>query len=56
MVLPLAALRGIPIVAVNRGPTRADEFATLRVDAGTSTVLPALVDLLVPERPTVTTG
>lgn len=41
-----AAMRGIPIIAVNRGPTRADEFATLRIDAGTSVVLPALVDLI----------
>ncbi|MEO5834750.1 MAG: NAD-dependent protein deacetylase [Nakamurella sp.] len=41
-----AAIRGIPIIAVNRGPTRADEFATIRVDAGTSVVLPALVDLI----------
>ena len=46
-----AAMRGVPIVAVNRGPTRADEFATLRIDAGTSVVLPALVELLVADVP-----
>ncbi len=45
-----AAMRGLPIIAINRGPTRADEFATIRVDAGTSTVLPALVDRLVAAR------
>ncbi len=41
-----AALRGIPVIAVNRGPTRADEFATIRVDSGTSAVLIALLDRL----------
>ena len=51
-----AALRGIPVVAVNRGPTRADEFATLRVDAGTSVVLPALVERLIPARPVLAAG
>ncbi len=43
-----AALRGIPVVAVNRGPTRADEYADVLIDAGTSTVLPDLVDRLLP--------
>jgi NAD-dependent SIR2 family protein deacetylase len=34
---------GVPVVIVNRGPTRGDALATLRVDAGCSEVLPALV-------------
>ena len=34
--------RGIPIGIVNRGPTRGDDLATLRVDAGCSEVLAAL--------------
>jgi NAD-dependent SIR2 family protein deacetylase len=33
---------GIPVVIVNRGPTRGDGLATVRVDAGCSDVLPAL--------------
>jgi NAD-dependent SIR2 family protein deacetylase len=51
-----AASRGIPIIAVNRGPTRADEFATQWLDAGTSVVLPALVDLLVRGDTAITVG
>lgn len=35
-----------PVVIINRGPTRGDELATLRVDAGCSTVLTALADSL----------
>ncbi|MFB9381845.1 NAD-dependent protein deacetylase [Pseudonocardia petroleophila] len=34
---------GVPVVIVNRGTTRGDEFATVLVDAGCSDVLPALV-------------
>ncbi|MFW6091216.1 MAG: NAD-dependent protein deacetylase [Actinomycetota bacterium] len=37
-----AHARGMPIVVVNRGPTRADELTTLKIDAGCSDVLPAL--------------
>jgi NAD-dependent SIR2 family protein deacetylase len=33
---------GIPVVIVNRGATRGDEFAAVRVDAGCSDVLPAV--------------
>ena len=51
-----ASLRGIPVVAVNRGPTRADEFATVLIDAGTSSVLPDLVDRLLPTGPAAATG
>ncbi len=41
-----AARRGIPIVIVNRGVTRGDPLAALRVDAGCSETLSALADLL----------
>ena len=34
--------RGIPVAIVNRGPTRGDDLATLRVDAGCTPVLAAL--------------
>jgi len=34
--------RGIPVVIVNRGPTRGDEFATVRIEGGCSEVLGAL--------------
>ncbi|MEL4358655.1 MULTISPECIES: Sir2 family NAD-dependent protein deacetylase [unclassified Luteococcus] len=34
---------GKPVLVVNRGATRADELATIRLDAGTSAVLPALL-------------
>ncbi|MEV5651278.1 NAD-dependent protein deacetylase [Nocardia sp. NPDC052254] len=44
-----AAKSGKPIVIVNRGRTRGDELATVRVDAGCSPTLAALADALVPE-------
>jgi NAD-dependent SIR2 family protein deacetylase len=34
--------RGIPVAIVNRGPTRGDPLATLRLDAGLAEILPAL--------------
>ncbi|MDQ3735727.1 MAG: NAD-dependent protein deacetylase [Actinomycetota bacterium] len=37
----------IPVVIVNRGPTRGDEFATVRIDGGCSEVLRALADATV---------
>ena len=37
-----AAKREIPVVIVNRGPTRGDPLATLRIDDGCSEVLTAL--------------
>lgn len=37
-----AAERGIPVVIVNRGATRGDPLATVRVDAGLTEVLPSL--------------
>jgi hypothetical protein len=36
---------GIPVVIVNRGATRGDEFAAVRLDAGCSEVLAALAGL-----------
>lgn len=44
--------RGIPVVIINRGPTRGDEFATVRVDGGCSEVLRALVHEINPQRST----
>lgn len=41
-----ARRRALPIVIVNRGETRADARATVKVDAGTSEVLSALADRL----------
>jgi NAD-dependent deacetylase len=37
---------GIPVVIINRGPTRGDGLATLKLDAGCSESLTALSDLL----------
>ncbi|MFI9412146.1 NAD-dependent protein deacetylase [Nocardia gamkensis] len=39
-----AARRGCPVVIVNRGRTRGDELAALKLDEGCSTVLPALAE------------
>ncbi len=41
-----ARRRRLPIVIVNRGQTRGDVSATVKIDAGTSDVLPLLVDAL----------
>jgi NAD+-dependent protein deacetylase sirtuin 4 len=41
-----AAERGIPIAILNRGPTRGDDYAALRVDARAGAALPALVRAL----------
>ena len=38
-----ARARGIPVVLVNRGPTRADALATLKIDAGCAETLTTLV-------------
>ena len=38
--------RGIPVVIVNRGPTRGDDLADVRVDAGCSATLTALAAAL----------
>ena len=37
---------GMPIVVINRGPTRADEVAMAKVDGALGVVLPALADAL----------
>ncbi len=42
-----AAKEGKPVVIINRGPTRGDELAAVRVHVGTSTAIPALADRLV---------
>lgn len=46
-----AARRGIPVVIVNRGPTRGDDLATVKLDTGCSETLAALGDLLGPVGP-----
>ena len=45
-LLERARRRRLPVVIVNRGATRADARATVKVDAGTSDVLQALADAL----------
>jgi NAD-dependent SIR2 family protein deacetylase len=45
-LLELARRRRIPIVVVNRGTTKGDRVATLKIDAGTSETLTALRDRL----------
>ena len=42
-----AAARGVPIAIVNRGATRGDDLATVKVDAGCSPILTLLADELV---------
>jgi hypothetical protein len=34
----------MPIVIINRGPTKADRLATVRIEGGTSETLDAIVD------------
>ena len=41
-----AAERGVPVAILNRGPTRGDEHAAVRVDARAGAALPALVEAL----------
>jgi NAD-dependent SIR2 family protein deacetylase len=41
-----AERRGLPIVIVNRGQTRADARADVKIDAGTSEVLAELAERL----------
>jgi NAD-dependent SIR2 family protein deacetylase len=43
-----AAARGMPIAIVNRGPTRGDDLATIKVDGGCSPILALLADELAP--------
>lgn len=46
-LLERARRRGIPIVIVNRGQTKADGRATIRIEGGTSEVLPQLATALI---------
>ncbi|GMA23166.1 NAD-dependent protein deacetylase [Luteimicrobium album] len=41
-----ASKDGRPVVIINRGPTRGDDLATVKVDAGTSETLTALAEAL----------
>jgi len=41
-----AAHAGIPVVIINQGPTRGDDLATVKIDAGCSPVLTQLADTL----------
>lgn len=41
-----AARNGTAVIIVNRGPTKADDLATVRIDAGTSEALTLLADAL----------
>ncbi len=43
-----AAKAGKPVLIINHGPTRADDLATLKLDAGVTPTLTALADALVP--------
>ncbi len=43
-----AAAAGTPVAIINRGPTRGDELATVKVDAGCSELLALLADELTP--------
>jgi NAD-dependent SIR2 family protein deacetylase len=45
-LLERARRRRLPVVIVNRGETRADARASVKIDAGTSQVLRALADAL----------
>jgi NAD-dependent SIR2 family protein deacetylase len=47
-LLEVARRRELPVVVVNRGPTKWDRRATVRIDAGTSETLTAFADALVP--------
>ncbi len=48
-----AAALGIPVAIVNRGPTRADDLAAVKVDAGCSPMLALLAEELTGTRPAV---
>jgi hypothetical protein len=43
-----AAAAGKPVAIINRGPTRGDDLATLKVDTGTSEMLTLLAEELLP--------
>ena len=48
-----AAARGIPVAIVNRGPTRGDDLAAVKVEGGCSPILALLADELIGPRPGV---
>ena len=48
-----AAAHGIPVAIINRGPTRGDDLATVKVDAGCSPMLALLADELTGSKPAV---
>lgn len=50
-LLERAHRRRLPIIIVNRGPTGGDARADVKIDAGTSQVLPRLAALLAPAAP-----
>ncbi|ORV94315.1 NAD-dependent deacetylase [Mycobacterium interjectum] len=43
-----AAARGIPVAIINRGPTRGDDLATVKVEGGCSELLALLLEELAP--------
>ena len=43
-----AAAHQIPVAIVNRGPTRGDDLATVKIDSGCSEMLTLLADELLP--------
>ena len=45
-----AAQRGLPIAAINRGKTRADDLLALKIENDCAAALGALVTALAPER------
>ncbi len=45
-----AAAKGIPVAILNRGPTRGDELATVKMDAGCSPILALLAEELTGSR------
>ncbi|PFG31395.1 Sir2 family NAD-dependent protein deacetylase [Paramicrobacterium agarici] len=47
-IVELARRRELPIVIINRGATKGDTRATVRLDAGTTTTLAALASRLIP--------
>lgn len=48
-----AAAHAIPVAIINRGPTRGDELATVKVDAGCSPMLTLLAEELTGTKPAV---
>jgi hypothetical protein len=48
-----AAAKGIPVAILNRGPTRGDDLATVKVDAGCSPMLTLLAEELTARKPAV---